>query len=49
MTFENEIVVHIYSANEFVKAKRIPKARLEDVTHDAESLYVPPVEVRVVS
>ncbi len=48
MERESEIVVHIYSGDEFMRAKRIPASRLEDVTRDSENLYVPPVEVRVV-
>ena len=48
MEREPEIVVHIYSGDKFMRAKRIPKSRLEDVTRDAENLYVPPVQVRVV-
>ena len=48
MVRDPEIVVHIYSGDEFMRAKRIPKSMLESVTRDAEKLYVPPVEVRVV-
>ncbi len=48
MSREPEIVVHIYSGDEFMRAKRIPQSMLESAIRDAEKLFVPPVEVRVV-
>lgn len=44
-----EIVVHVYTGDVFVLAKRIPQDCLEDFTRKAESTYCPPVEVRVVA
>ncbi len=49
MIIRPEIVVHIYSGGEFIKARRIPRTSLEDFTREAERNYTPPVEVRVVA
>lgn len=46
---EEEIVVHVYSGGEFVKAVRIPERDLEKARMKYHRIYNGPVEVRQVA